>query len=56
MTIIYLSYRLAPKHPFPVQFHECYAVVDTVLDNANLYGMRVIETVLLLPVTVQEVT
>ncbi|XP_068686137.1 arylacetamide deacetylase-like [Montipora capricornis] len=38
-VLISVDYRLAPKHPFPVQFHECYAVVDTVLDNAYLYGI-----------------
>lgn len=36
---LHLSYRLAPRHTFPVQFHECYAVVTSVLENADHYGI-----------------
>ena len=32
-------YRLAPKHTFPTQFHDCYAVVKTVLTTADKYGI-----------------
>ena len=32
-------YRLAPKHTFPTQFHDCYAVVTTVLNTADKYGI-----------------
>lgn len=39
MIITYLSYRFTPKYTFPVQFHECYAVINTVLDNADQYGI-----------------
>ena len=33
------SYRLAPKHTFPLHFHDCYAVINTVLTNADKYGI-----------------
>ena len=32
-------YRLAPKHTFPTQFHDCYSVVTTVLSAADTYGI-----------------
>ena len=32
-------YRLAPKHTFPTQFHDCYAVVKNVLTTADKYGI-----------------
>ena len=30
---------MAPKHTFPVQFNDCYAVVNTVLATADKYGI-----------------
>ena len=33
-------YRLAPKHTFPTQFHDCYAVVKNVLTTADKYGIN----------------
>ena len=36
---MYFSYRLAPKHTFPVQFNDCYTVVNTVLATADKYGI-----------------
>ena len=32
-------YRLAPKHTFPTQFHDCYAVVKNLLTTADKYGI-----------------
>ena len=32
-------YMLAPKHTFPTQFHDCYAVVKNVLTTADKYGI-----------------
>lgn len=39
VVLISVDYRLAPRHTFPVQFHECYAVVTSVLENADHYGI-----------------
>lgn len=41
ITLILTSfrYRLAPKHTFPTQFHDCYSVVTTVLNTADKYGI-----------------
>ncbi|XP_068672395.1 arylacetamide deacetylase-like [Montipora foliosa] len=38
-VLISVDYRLTPKYTFPVQFYECYAVINTVLDNADQYGI-----------------
>lgn len=32
-------YRLAPKYTFPAQFHDCYAVVKTLLATGDKYGI-----------------
>lgn len=32
-------YRLAPKHTFPSQFHDSYAVVKTLLATGDKYGI-----------------
>ena len=39
VIIIIFRYRLAPKHTFPVQFHDCYAVVRTLLATGDKYGI-----------------
>ena len=39
VSFLIFSYRLAPKHTFPVQFNDCYAVVNTVLVTADKYGI-----------------
>ena len=36
---MFFRYRLAPKYTFPAQFHDCYAVVKTVLATADKYGI-----------------
>ena len=30
---------MAPKYTFPAQFHDCYAVVKTMLATADKYGI-----------------
>lgn len=39
VVVISVDYRLAPKHTFPILFHDCYAVINTVLTNADKYGI-----------------
>ncbi len=30
---------MAPKHTFPAQFHDCYAVIKTLLATGDKYGI-----------------
>ena len=39
VIIIIFRYRLAPKHTFPAQSHDCYAVVKTLLATGDKYGI-----------------
>ena len=42
MTLLLFNifrYRLAPKYTFPAQFHDCYAVVKTLLATGDKYGI-----------------
>ncbi|XP_078378921.1 arylacetamide deacetylase-like [Oculina patagonica] len=39
VVLISVEYRLAPKHTFPAQFHDCYAVVKTLLATGDKYGI-----------------
>ncbi|KAJ7392845.1 carboxylic ester hydrolase [Desmophyllum pertusum] len=39
VVLISVEYRLAPKHTFPSQFHDCYAVVKTLLATGYKYGI-----------------
>ena len=36
---MFFSYRLAPKHTFPAQFHDCYAIIKTLLATGGQYGI-----------------
>jgi acetyl esterase/lipase len=35
----FINYRLAPKHPHPVFFEDCYAAMRHVYENANTLGI-----------------
>ncbi|MBR2612467.1 MAG: alpha/beta hydrolase [Clostridia bacterium] len=35
----FVNYRLAPKHPHPIFFEDCYAAMCHLYDNAAAYGI-----------------
>ena len=37
--VIFVNYRLAPKHPFPVFFEDCYSAMCWTYDNAETLGI-----------------
>ena len=39
--VLFVNYRLAPKHPHPVFFEDCYAAVCYAYANADLLGIDV---------------
>lgn len=39
VVLVAVEYRLAPKHTFPAQFHDAYAVVKTLLATGGKYGI-----------------
>jgi len=39
VVLVSVEYRLAPKYTFPAQFHDCYAVVKTLLATGDKYGI-----------------
>lgn len=37
--VIFVDYRLAPTHPFPAGFNDCYAVLQWAYQNAEKLGL-----------------
>lgn len=37
--VVFVNYRLAPKHPFPVFFEDCYEAFSWTYDHAELLGI-----------------
>ena len=37
--VVFVNYRLAPKHPHPVFFEDCYAAMCWTYDNAQALGI-----------------
>ena len=37
--VLFVNYRLAPKHPHPVFFEDCYAAACHIYDNASALGI-----------------
>ena len=37
--VVFVNYRLAPKHPHPVFFEDCYAAMCWAYDNADALGI-----------------
>ncbi len=37
--VVFVNYRLAPEHPHPVFFEDCYAAMCWAYDNADMLGI-----------------
>jgi len=37
--VVFVNYRLAPKHPHPIFFEDCYAAMCWAYDNAEVLGI-----------------
>ena len=37
--VLFINYRLAPKHPHPIFFEDCYAAMCWLYDNADSLGV-----------------
>lgn len=37
--VIFVNYRLAPKHPHPIFFEDCYAALCWAYDNSDILGI-----------------
>lgn len=37
--VVFVNYRLAPKHPHPIFFEDCYAAFRLIYDNAEMFGI-----------------
>ena len=38
-TVIFIAYRLAPKHPFPYGFNDCYSALQWTIEHAETLGI-----------------
>ena len=38
-TVIFVTYRLAPKHRFPIGLNDCFSALQWTIDNAEMLGI-----------------